>query len=87
MLVIMHINGRVYLKELTASKICKVTIPELIEFEKRVWALAERTKFPLRSVDVLNAIYREIEWRAMDKDWRDAAHPGRRPRTLAERTG
>lgn len=82
MIVVMHVNGRKYLKELTAANICQMTWPELIEFERRVWTLAEKTKFPLRSVDVLNAIYREVEWRAQD-----ATHPGRRLRTLAQRTG
>lgn len=84
MIVIMRTNGRVYLKELTASNICKMTMPELIEFESRVWRLAEKTKFPLRSVDVLNAIYREVEWRALGKDWRDAADTvdNQRPRRV-----
>lgn len=85
MLVVMRVNGRVYLKELTAANICQMTLPELIQFEKRVWALAERTKFPLRSVDVLNAIYREVEWRAQEKDF--AAHPRRRSRAVAEGAG
>lgn len=74
MIVIMRTKGKVYLKELTASNICKMTMPELCEFEDRVWKLAERTKFPMRAVDVLNAIYREVEWRALGKDWRDAAN-------------
>lgn len=83
MIVLMNVGGRRYIKELTAANICKMTMPELIEFERRVWNLAERTKFPLRSIDVLNAIYREVEWRAQEKDF--AAHPRRRPRSLAER--
>lgn len=82
MIVLMNVGGRRYLKELTAANICKMTMPELIEFERRVWNLAERTKFPLRSVDVLNAVYREVEWRAQE----NAAHPRRRYRALAERT-
>lgn len=83
MFVVMNVNGRRYIKELTAANISRMTLPELIEFERRVWALAEKTRFPLRSIDVLNAIYREVEWRAQD----DAAHPGRRLRTLAARIG
>lgn len=83
MWVVMHVNGRHYLKELTAVNICQMTGPELIEFERRVWTLAEKTKFPLRAIDVLNAIYREVEWRAQDH----APYPRRGLRTLAERAG
>jgi hypothetical protein len=74
MIVLMNIEGRRYIKDLSAANICKMTMPELIEFESRVWALAEKTKFPLRSIDVLNAIYREVEWRAVGKEWRDATN-------------
>ena len=83
MIVLMNVEGRRYIKELTAANICKMTMPELVEFERRVWVLAEKTKFPLRAIDVLNAIYREVEWRAMENDF--AAHPRRRPRTVGQR--
>ena len=83
MIVLMNVEGRRYIKELTAVNICQMTLPELVEFERRVWTLAEKTKYPLRAIDVLNAIYREVEWRAQEADF--AAHPRPRPRTLAER--
>ena len=73
MIVLMNVEGRRYIKELTAENICKMTMPELVEFERRVWDLAEKTKFPLRSIDVLNAIYREVEWRALEREF--APHP------------
>ena len=86
MIVLMNVEGRRYIKELTAANICQMTMPELVEFERKVWALAEKTKFPLRAIDVLNAIYREVEWRAMDKEWRDAANSRRRPGNLGQGT-
>lgn len=83
MWVVMKVNGRKYLKELTAVNICQMTWPELIEFESRVWTLAEKTKFSLRAIDVLNAIYREVEWRAQEEGL--ATHSRRRPRAMAAR--
>ena len=84
MIVLMNVNGKRYIKELTAANICRMTMAELVEFEKRVWRLMEKSKYPLRAIDVLNAVYREVEWRAQERR-SFATHSQRRPRTLAER--
>ena len=86
MYILMRVRDRLRLQRMEATNISRMTMTELAEFETRVWTLAERTKFPLRAVDVLNAIYREVEWRAQERDWRNAAYPGRRPRSVAEGT-
>lgn len=69
------------------EKITKMTLSELTKYERLLWRWMDKTKGASSIARQLNMIHREVEWRAMDKDWRDAAHPRRRPRTLAERTG
>jgi hypothetical protein len=53
-------------------------LADLIVYEATLWqwmdALNKRNMGSLRIVDQLNAIYREIEWRAGEKEWNDAAH-------------
>jgi hypothetical protein len=64
-----------------------MTVEELVQYEATLWHWVDRLKYKSEDVvNQLNAIHREIEWRALDKDWRDAPHPRQRPRTVAQRT-
>jgi hypothetical protein len=72
--IILQHNGRTRLSRLE-ERITKMSISELIDYESSLWVWMDKCK--TRGVDIinqLNAIHREVEWRAMDKDWRDAAH-------------
>lgn len=83
-LILRH-NGRPRLSKLQ-ERIARMSVPELVEYEATLWRWVDRLKFKSQDVVTqLNAIHREVEWRAEDKDWRDAAHPRQRPRTVAER--
>ena len=46
----------------------KMTMRELIDYEKCLWRWMATS--PPNIVQVLNAIYREVEWRAQDTNWR-----------------
>jgi hypothetical protein len=84
--VILRTNGRPRLSNLQ-ERISKMTMPELVAYESALWRWTDRLKYKSEDfVNQLNAIHREVEWRAMDKDWRDAPHPRGRSRNLVQRT-
>lgn len=69
------------------EQIARMTLPELIEYEATLWVWYDklghvkigRSKKVVRIfsdsiVAQLNAIHREVEWRAGEKEWRNAAH-------------
>lgn len=77
MRLIVRRGGRARLSVLQ-ERITRMPLADLIVYEATLWqwmdALNKRNMGSLRIVDQLNAIYREIEWRAGEKEWNDAAH-------------
>jgi hypothetical protein len=68
--IILRRNGRSRLSSLQ-ERISKMTIPELVAYEAALWHWVDRLKYKSEDVvNQLNAIHREVEWRAADKDWR-----------------
>jgi hypothetical protein len=68
--VILRHNGRPRLSSLQ-ERIAKMTIAELIDYDNALWQWMDKLKFKSEDVvNQLNAIHREVEWRAQDKDWR-----------------
>jgi hypothetical protein len=68
-LILRH-NGRPRLSSLQ-ERIARMTIAELVDYDNALWQWMDKLKFKSEDVvNQLNAIHREIEWRAMDKDWR-----------------
>jgi hypothetical protein len=65
--------GRV--ERLLDQKITKMSVRELIHYEAELWRWMDKTKGTGTIALQLNAVHREIEWRAQEKEWRDAAHP------------
>lgn len=61
-------RGRVVSLETGMTMLTKMTMQELIEYEQFLWAWM--TGSPPNVVSVLNAIYREVEWRAQDTAFR-----------------
>jgi hypothetical protein len=48
-----------------------MTIEELAQYEAALWQWMDKLKFKSEDVvNQLNAVHREVEWRAQDKDWR-----------------
>jgi hypothetical protein len=85
--IILQHNGKPRLSKLQ-ERITRMTVEELAEYEATLWRWMDKLKFKSEDVvNQLNAVHREVEWRAEDKDWRDAAHPRQRPRAVAQRTG
>jgi hypothetical protein len=79
--IILRLGGRVRLEN-AQERITRMSVNELIVYEGALWTWLEKiTKSKLHSdriVDQLNAIHREIEWRAMDAEWNDGqANPVR----------
>lgn len=56
------------------QRITKMSTGELILYEAELWDWMDKTKGAATIARQLNMIHREIEWRSMDKDWRNAAH-------------
>jgi hypothetical protein len=58
--------------------ITRMTMAELIRYEATLWQWMNRLdKSKMHSENIvvqLNAIHREVEWRAGEKEWQDAAH-------------
>ena len=81
--IIRNINGKPQLRALETENLTEMTISELVDYEQTLWRWADTAGSTLAIADILNAIYREVEWRAQEKEWRDAAYPGRRLRTMA----
>jgi hypothetical protein len=68
--VILRHNGRPRLSSLR-ERISKMTTAELIEYDAALWRWVDRLKYKSEDfTNQLNAIHREVEWRAMNKDWR-----------------
>ena len=82
---IRHIDGKLQIRPIAMEKFHDMTMRELIEYEQKLWRWADAAGSTKGIADVLNAIYREVEWRAQEREWRDAAYPGRRPRAMAAR--
>lgn len=78
MLMLMRQKGRIQLADVTKLGITRMSLPELVQYEALLWAWMEKvTRSKLHCDNViaqLNAIYREIEWRATQEDWDNAAH-------------
>ena len=71
-------KGKMVTPELGETLLTKMSMRELIDYESYLWQWM--TSSPPRVVNVLNAIYREIEWRAQDTAFKQR----RRPPTLGE---
>jgi hypothetical protein len=67
------------LTKLQEQRITRMTLTELITYEAVLWRWMDKLdKSKMHSEDIvvqLNAIHREVEWRAMDAEWNHAAHP------------
>jgi hypothetical protein len=76
--ILMRRHGRPQLTEVTRMGITRMSLGELVEYEALLWAWMEKvTRSKLHCDNIvaqLNAIYREVEWRATQKDWDNAAH-------------
>ena len=49
--------------------ITRMTTRELIEYELTLWSWMDKTKGSANVARELNAVHREVEWRAQDTDW------------------
>lgn len=96
--IMLHRHGRAELSNLQ-ERITRMTLAELVAYEADLWkwmqALDSRrirgkAFIPRRHSDnivyQINAIHREVEWRAGQKDWDNAAHSQQRPRTVGQGT-
>jgi hypothetical protein len=70
----MPIMYRRRLLRLDEQRITKLSMGELIEYETVLWQWMDKTGGAANIARQLNLIHREVEWRAMDKDWSHAAH-------------
>jgi hypothetical protein len=56
-------------KLVNAAQISKMTMPELETYEKFLWECMEKLPHSPVLADTMNAIYREVEWRAQDTEF------------------
>ncbi|HEY2530267.1 MAG TPA: hypothetical protein VGJ20_20415 [Xanthobacteraceae bacterium] len=77
------IRGKPQLRPIGMEDFAHMAMRELIEYEQKLWRWADTAGTTQGIADVLNAIYREVEWRAQEKAWRDAAYPGQGRRSRA----
>lgn len=77
--ILRQIKGKPRLLPIGMEQFSTMPLSALIEYEKTLWRWADKVGSTAAIADVLNAIYREVEWRAQEKDWRDAAHPRQGP--------
>lgn len=63
-------------------RITKMTMPQLIRYEQLLWQWMDKTGGSATIANQLNLIYREVEWRAQEREWHRAAHSRQRLRTL-----
>ena len=62
-------GGRLISPELSLDDpLTKMSLRQLVEFEAYLWTWMKNS--PPSIVQILNAIHREVEWRAQDTDWR-----------------
>jgi hypothetical protein len=67
--IILHSQGKAPRVSHLKERITKMTMRELIEYEAALWCWVG--KMPMENIaGQLNAIYREVEWRSQDKDFR-----------------
>lgn len=75
----MPIMYRNRLLRLDQQRITKLTIAELIDYERELWTWMDKTGGAANIARQLNMIHREVEWRAQDREWHDdATHPRQR---------
>lgn len=67
--ILRYVDGKPRLTAISGENLAGMTMRELVDYESVMWEWAEKTKWPLRCIDVLNAIYREVEWRAQEREW------------------
>ena len=76
--MLMRQHGRTRLNDVTKLGITRMSLAELTEYEALLWTWMEKvTRSKLHCDNIvaqLNAIYREVEWRATQEDWDNAAH-------------
>ena len=75
----MPILYRNRLRDLGATPISRMTMAELIGYERVLWRWMDKTKGAANIARQLNTIHREVEWRAQDTDFKGG------PRTLDQR--
>ena len=75
--IIRDINGKPQLRPIAMEKFSDMTMRELAAYEQELWRWADAVGSTTAIADILNAIYREVEWRAQEKAWRDAAYPSK----------
>ena len=84
--IIRDINGKQQLRPIVMEDFPNMTMSQLMGYERELWRWADAVGSTVAIADILNAIYREVEWRAQEKEWRDAAYPGQRSRAMAKGT-
>jgi hypothetical protein len=50
-------------------RITKLRMNELIRLERLLWTWMDKTGGAANIARLLNIIHREVEWRAMDRNW------------------
>jgi hypothetical protein len=73
--IMRNVRGRPVLSKMD-EHITKMSMSELVDYERCLWVWMDKTTLT-PSADIvrhLNMIHREVEWRALEKDW-NAAHP------------
>jgi hypothetical protein len=50
-------------------RITKLRMNELIRLERLLWTWMDKTGGAANIAKLLNIIHREVEWRAMDRNW------------------
>jgi hypothetical protein len=66
------------LTKLQEQRITRMSMADLIVYEAALWRWMDKLdKSKVHSENIvvqLNAVHREVEWRAMDTEWSNAAH-------------
>ena len=75
-MIMRHVKGRLHLRPIAMENFAVMSLPALAEYEATLWRWAEKCGWQPRIVSILNAIYREVEWRAMSDDWYDKMSEG-----------
>jgi hypothetical protein len=50
-------------------RVTKLRMNELIRLERLLWTWMDKTGGAANIAKLLNIIHREVEWRAMDRNW------------------
>ena len=75
--ILRSIDGKLQLQALEPGDLTNMTMSELVDYERLLWHWADTAGSTKAIADILNSIYREVEWRAQEKAWRDAAYPSK----------